>query len=76
MALHEPPIPDWVIDIHERTLGAIRSSDHERIERVMDEHLAALERSWEQETDRVLVRPVPEFLRSVASRGRGGGVSQ
>jgi DNA-binding FadR family transcriptional regulator len=73
MALHEPPIPDWVIDIHERTLGAIRSSDHERIERVMDEHLAALERSWEQETDRVLVRPIPDFLRSVANRGRGDG---
>jgi hypothetical protein len=73
MALHEPPIPDWVIDIHERTLGAIRSSDHERIERVMDEHLAALERSWEQETDRVLVRPIPDFLRSVAQRSRHAG---
>ena len=73
MALHEPPIPDWVIDIHERTLGAIRSSDHERIERVMDEHLAALERSWEQETDSVLVRPIPDFLRAVADRSRHDG---
>jgi GntR family transcriptional regulator, transcriptional repressor for pyruvate dehydrogenase complex len=76
MALHEPPIPDWVIDIHERTLSAIRSSDHERIELVMDEHLATLERSFEQETDRVLVRPIPGFLRSVAKRAGGDGVSQ
>jgi hypothetical protein len=39
----------------------------------MDEHLAALERSWEQETDRVLVRPIPDFLRSVADRSRHDG---
>jgi GntR family transcriptional regulator, transcriptional repressor for pyruvate dehydrogenase complex len=68
MALHQPPIPDWVIDIHERTLAAIRSADHARIERVMDEHLAAMERNWERETDRVLVRPIPDFLRPLAER--------
>src|SRR3954465_8065094 len=53
MALHQAPIPDWVVDIHERTLAAIRSADHNRIEIVMDEHLAAMERHWEQETERV-----------------------
>jgi GntR family transcriptional regulator, transcriptional repressor for pyruvate dehydrogenase complex len=68
MALHDPPIPEWLIDVHERTLAAIRSADHDRIERVMDEHLAAMERNWERETDRVLVRPIPAFLRPVAER--------
>ncbi|NLT06016.1 MAG: FadR family transcriptional regulator [Solirubrobacterales bacterium] len=71
IAVHEPPIPAWMIDVHERTLAAIRSADHERIETVMDEHLAAMERAWEQATDRVLVRPVPEFLRPLAQRDRG-----
>jgi DNA-binding FadR family transcriptional regulator len=68
MALHEPPVPEWVIDIHIRTLAAIRSADHDRIELVMDEHLAALEVAWERATDRSLVRPIPDFLRPVAAR--------
>jgi GntR family transcriptional repressor for pyruvate dehydrogenase complex len=75
MAVRQPPIPGWVIDIHERTLAAIRSADQEVIELVMDEHLAAMERNWERETGRVLVRPVPAFLKPVAERGfatRGG----
>ena len=33
----------------------------------MDEHLAALEREWERQTERVLVRPVPDFLRSAVA---------
>lgn len=70
LALHEPPVPAWVVDVHERTLAAIRSADHERIEHVMDEHLAAMERAWERATDRQLVRPVPDFLLPVAERGR------
>lgn len=73
LALHEPPVAPWVIEIHERTIAAIRSADHERIEQVMDEHLAAMERAWEQATDRVLVRPIPDFLRPVAERGRRSG---
>jgi GntR family transcriptional repressor for pyruvate dehydrogenase complex len=68
MAMHQPPIADWVIDIHERTLAAIRSADHRRIEEVMDEHLGALERNWELETDQRLVRPIPDFLRPLAQR--------
>lgn len=70
LALHEPPIAAWVVDVHERTLAAIRSADHERIEHVMDEHLAAMESAWERATDRVLVRPVPDFLRAVAERSQ------
>jgi GntR family transcriptional regulator, transcriptional repressor for pyruvate dehydrogenase complex len=76
MALHLPPIPGWVIEIHERTLAAIRSTDQQEIEVVMDEHLAAMERNWERETGRVLVRPIPEFLRPVAERAVAEHVSQ
>lgn len=69
LALHEPPVAEWAIDVHERTLAAIRSADYERIEQVMDEHLAAMEMAWQAATGRVLVRPVPDFLRPVAARG-------
>jgi len=62
MAMHHEPIPDWSIDIHERTLAAIRSGDLDEVDKVMDEHLGQLERTWEQETGRTLVRPTPEFL--------------
>jgi DNA-binding FadR family transcriptional regulator len=68
MALHDPPIPEWVIDVHERTLSAIRSADYERIESVMDEHLAGMEQNWERATDRQLVRPIPDFLLPIANR--------
>jgi GntR family transcriptional regulator, transcriptional repressor for pyruvate dehydrogenase complex len=68
MAMHQPPMPGWVIDIHERTFSAIRSANQQLIETVMDEHLAGVERNWERETGYVLVRPVPDFLRPVAER--------
>jgi GntR family transcriptional regulator, transcriptional repressor for pyruvate dehydrogenase complex len=68
LAMHEPPTASWVIDIHERTLAAIRSADHARIESVMDEHLGSMERSWERATQRPLVRPLPDFLRPLAQR--------
>jgi DNA-binding FadR family transcriptional regulator len=62
MTMHYETVPDWTIDVHERTLAAIRSGDLEAVDRVMDEHLGAVERTWEQETGRALVRPTPEFL--------------
>jgi DNA-binding FadR family transcriptional regulator len=70
MAVHAPLVPDWVIDIHERTLAAIRAADFEQIDEVMDEHLAQLEQIWERETGRGLVRPLPDFLQPVAERSR------
>jgi GntR family transcriptional repressor for pyruvate dehydrogenase complex len=70
MAVHAPPVPDWAIDIHERTLAAIRAADFPLIESVMDEHLAQLEQIWERETGRGLVRPLPDFLQPVAERSR------
>ena len=68
MAVHAPTVPDWVIDIHERTLDAVRAADFEAIDAVMDEHLAQLEQIWERETGRGLVRPLPDFLQPVAER--------
>ncbi len=73
LALHEPPTASWVVDVHERTLAAIRSCDHDRIEVVMDEHLAWMEHAWERATERRLVRPLPSFLRPLADRAGPGG---
>jgi GntR family transcriptional regulator, transcriptional repressor for pyruvate dehydrogenase complex len=70
MAVHAPLVPDWVIDIHERTLAAIRAADFALIDEVMDEHLSQLEQIWERETGRGLVRPLPDFLQPVAERSR------
>jgi GntR family transcriptional regulator, transcriptional repressor for pyruvate dehydrogenase complex len=67
MAMH---VPDWTIEIHERTLAAVRSADFALIDEVMDEHLAELEQIWERETGRGLVRPLPDFLQPVAERSR------
>jgi GntR family transcriptional regulator, transcriptional repressor for pyruvate dehydrogenase complex len=68
MALHVELVPDWTIDVHERTLHAIRSADAERIEIVMDEHLGKVERLWEEHSGRALVRRLPDFLRPIADR--------
>ena len=68
MALHVELVPDWTIDVHERTMAAIRSADAEQIEVVMDEHLGKVERLWEEHSGRALVRRLPDFLRPVADR--------
>jgi DNA-binding FadR family transcriptional regulator len=70
MAMHAPLVPDWTIDIHERTLAAVRAADFRLIDEVMDEHLAQLEQIWERETGRGLVRTLPDFLQPVAERSR------
>ena len=57
MALHHPPVVEWSVGIHERTLAAIRADDPGEIEAVMDEHLSALERTWERESGHSLDRP-------------------
>jgi len=46
MAMHAPAVPEWTIDIHERTLAAVRAGDLDEVETVMDEHLAQLEQTW------------------------------
>jgi GntR family transcriptional repressor for pyruvate dehydrogenase complex len=70
MAMHAPLVPDWTIDIHERTLAAVQAADFPLIDEVMDEHLAQLEQIWERETGRGLVRTLPDFLQPVAERSR------
>ena len=70
MAMHAPLVPDWTIEIHERTLAAVRSADFALIDQVMVRHLAQMEQIWERETGRGLVRPLPDFLQPVADRSR------
>lgn len=68
-APHDAPLE---VAIHERTLAAIMSGDSERIEEAMDEHLSYLERIWEEETGRVRLRTVPDFLLSRTSNQMTG----
>jgi DNA-binding FadR family transcriptional regulator len=70
MAMHLPLVPQWTIDVHRKTLAAVRSGDLDEVDAVMDEHLNQLERTWEEETSRALVRPLPEFLLPARSRRR------
>ena len=68
MAMHLPLVPEWTIQIHERTVAAVRSGDLEAVERVMDDHVGKLELTWEEETARALVRPLPDFLLPASAR--------
>jgi GntR family transcriptional repressor for pyruvate dehydrogenase complex len=68
IAMRQPSTSEWVVDIHERTLAAIRSRNLDLLERVMDEHLSTLEQTWERESGRSLLRPVPGFLQSIAAK--------
>src|SRR5215216_6273641 len=43
MAMHVPLVPEWTIEIHERTLAAVRAGDRDEVSSVMDEHLGQLE---------------------------------
>ena len=45
MAMHLPLVPEWTLEIHERTLAAVRSGDLDAVTEVMDEHLGQLERT-------------------------------
>jgi DNA-binding FadR family transcriptional regulator len=47
MAMHLPLVPEWTLEIHERTLKAVRSGDLEQVSEVMNEHLGQLERTAE-----------------------------
>ncbi len=49
MAMHVPLVADWTIEIHERTLAAVRGGDRATIEDVMDEHLGRMEDTWTAE---------------------------
>ncbi len=68
MALRGPHEGGPAITLHERTLTAITGGDPDEIEAVMDEHLGYLERIWEEETGRPLLRRPPDFLLPRAHR--------
>jgi DNA-binding FadR family transcriptional regulator len=59
---HEQENQEWVIDIHQRTLAAIRLADHILIDTVMEEHIRELELAWERKTESALVRSLPDFM--------------
>lgn len=68
----EQDVPEWVIDMHERTLAAIRLADHALIESVMEEHIRELELAWERSTANTLVRRLPDFMVPSEQRGDRG----
>ncbi|WP_205699373.1 FadR/GntR family transcriptional regulator [Conexibacter sp. SYSU D00693] len=68
MAMHHPLVPEWTIEIHRRTMEAVRRGDVAEVEHVMDEHLGQLERAYEEESNRALVRPLPDFLLPLTAR--------
>jgi GntR family transcriptional repressor for pyruvate dehydrogenase complex len=60
--------PEDSIAIHEQTLAAVARRDPGEIARVMEEHLAMLERVWEEETGRRL-RRLPDGLAWTVGNG-------
>jgi DNA-binding FadR family transcriptional regulator len=62
MSMRGPREPGIAIAIHEGTLAAVMSGDPKRVEDAMDRHLSYLEGIWEQETGRLRLRRIPEFL--------------
>lgn len=70
MALHVPVTAARSLEIHQETLDAIRAGDLQRIDRIMDVHLAQLEQTWEAESGRSLVRALPEFLKPMGRAGQ------
>jgi len=70
----DKPDTAWAIDIHERTLAAVKSGDPAEIEIVMEEHVGFLERVWEERSGRTRLRRIPDFL--VAPDERAGPVRQ
>ncbi len=68
-ALSAPASVERTLELHAQTLDAIRAGDMQRVEEVMDVHLAQTEAAWEQQSGRSLVRGVPDFLKPVAARG-------
>ena len=48
VALRAPSDADWAIEIHERTLAAVRSRNASVVAAAMDEHLGYLERLWRE----------------------------
>ncbi len=63
MALRGPHVAAWTVDIHRRTIDALRRGDPMEIAVVMDEHLATAEDAWAEETGAASRRVIPAALR-------------
>ena len=64
MAMRTEADQTAAVTIHERTLSALMGGDVDRIDRVMDEHMAYLEDICEDVLGRKRLREVPAFLRT------------
>jgi GntR family transcriptional repressor for pyruvate dehydrogenase complex len=63
------------VEVHERTLAALKRADAEALDEVMDAHMAVLETICEDVFGRKAMRDLPPHLRgaaAVAARRRGG----
>lgn len=62
MALRGPDDPQTAVDIHVRTLAALRRRNLAEVGRVMDEHLAFLEQRWVAQGGRLRLSQLSESL--------------
>jgi DNA-binding FadR family transcriptional regulator len=60
----------YPLDIHQRTLDALRTRDPDAIEEIMDEHLSYSEDAWEAQGGRLRFRALPEILMRGGARPR------
>lgn len=67
LAMTGPHDAEWPVKIHERTLEAIVAGDPALLDEVMDEHLAYLERTWEDEAGRARLRELPDHIAASGS---------
>jgi GntR family transcriptional regulator, transcriptional repressor for pyruvate dehydrogenase complex len=65
MALRGPHVAAWTLDIHRRTIDALREGDPATIAIVMDEHLRTAEDAWAEETGAASRRVIPPGLRAL-----------
>ena len=59
MAMRTPDDTQATLEVHERTLAALRSGDDGAVATAMDEHLALLERIYEEVAGRSFARRSP-----------------
>jgi GntR family transcriptional repressor for pyruvate dehydrogenase complex len=62
MGLQTGPGTEYPLDIHQRTIDALRTRDPDAVEAIMDEHLRYSEDAWEAQGGRLRFRALPTIL--------------
>jgi GntR family transcriptional repressor for pyruvate dehydrogenase complex len=57
-----PAETEYPLDIHQRTMEALKTRDPDAIDEIMNEHLRFLEDAWEAQGGRLRFRALPTFL--------------